>query len=90
MDEKYAEAMKGIALTRHLIKDVYNTMRQGLEAGADPVILMHNLAGEYGKQDAFKEGGTGAAMFTVAVFLLAEAEYFEPKAIEAGVPDGDE
>ena len=87
MDEKYAEAMKGIALTRHLIKDVYNTMRQGLDAGADPVILMHNLAGEYSKQDAFKEGGTGAAMFTVAVFLLAEAEYFEPKAIETGAPD---
>lgn len=83
MDENYAKAMQGIAMTRALIKNVYDTMRQGLESGDDPVIWMHNLAAEYGRQDAFKTGGSGAAMFTVAVYLLAEAGYFEPKAIEA-------
>ena len=83
MDENYAKAMQGIALTRTLVRNIYDTMRQGLDSGDDPVVWMHNLAAEYGKQDAFKEGGSGAAMFVVAVYLLAESGYFEPKAIEA-------
>lgn len=85
-DEKYQEAVSGIALARETVRQVTRAIRDGMDAGDDPVIILHNMAGSLSKEAPFQTGGHGAAVFVTACFLLAESGFFDPKAVEAGDP----
>lgn len=79
-DEKYQEAVSGIALARETVRQVTQAIRDGLDAGDDPVIILHNMAGSLSKEAPFQAGGHGAAVFVTACFLLAESGFFDAKA----------
>lgn len=70
--EKYQEVMDAMALARGTIKDTCDTIRQGLEAGDDPVVFLANMATSFSGTIVFKEGGSGAGLYVMAAFLLVE------------------
>lgn len=78
-DEKYQEVVDGIALARRTVAQTSRTIRDAMDAGDDPVIFLHNLAGSLAKEAPFQTGGQGAAVYTVACFLLAESGFFDPR-----------
>lgn len=78
-DKRYAEAVDGIALARETIRQVCAAIRQGMDQGDDPVIILHNMAGSMAKEASFQAGGKGSAVFVVACFLLTESGFFDEK-----------
>jgi hypothetical protein len=93
-EERYQETVDGIALARRTVEQTAATIRQAMDNGDDPVIFLHNLSVALGKESPFQSGGQGAAIYTVACFLLAESGFFEPpdlreKCICTGPPDGE-
>jgi hypothetical protein len=92
-DKQYQDTVDGIALARRTVEQTSATIRQAMDNGDDPVIFLHNLAASLGKESPFQAGGQGAAIYTVACFLLAESGFFETtphdKCICPGPEDGE-
>lgn len=90
-EERYADAVAGIALARETIRQVSGAIRQGMDQGDDPVIILHNMASSMSQEASFRTGGKGAAAFVTACFLLAESGFFdegEPVCVCPGYSEG--
>lgn len=92
-EQQYQDTVDGIALARRTVEQTSATIRQAMDNGDDPVIFLHNLSVALGKESPFQAGGQGAAIYTVACFLLAESGFFETtphdKCICPGPEDGE-
>lgn len=74
VSDRYQEVMEAMALARGTIGETCDTIRQGLDAGDDPVVFLANMATSFSGTPVFKEGGSGAGLYVMAAFLLLEMQ----------------